>query len=859
MASALGTREPYGRRSPRFPRRRALALALLVGPGAGAQTRVLDARTHHLRSGARAEWQERGTHPHPRRLALDFRSTSGAEHTLSIRQEDVKQRWDVVLNGRVLGQLQQDENPIVAYWPLPVGALRAGTNTLRVEPADTIADDVWVRGITLLDAPLEDVLSQASVEVDVVDADGGEPLPARVTVVDTGGALQTVGGASARGRAIRPGIVYTGDGRATFGLPAGAYRIFASRGFEYGVDSARLVLRRGDRVRRRLVVRHEVPTPGWVASDTHVHSLTYSRHGDATAEERVVTLAGEGVELPIVTEHNVQVDLDSTARAAGVRDFFTPVVGNEVTTRVGHFNVWPLTVRAPVPDSQVRSWDAAFRTIEATGAHAVILNHARDIHAGFRPFDPARHVAIAGLALDGWELRANAMEVVNSGAQQTDVHRLLLDWFGMLNAGHRLTPVGASDSHDVGRYVVGQARTYIRTRDEAPGRIDVADAAERFRDGAVMVSFGLLAELTVADRFGPGDVVPATASLRVDVRVLGPAWTRADRITLYANGRPIRSARIVDRDAAGVKWRGTWLLPRPAHDVFLVAVAEGPGEFLPFWPIAKPYQPAAAEWSPHVIGASGAVWLDVDGDGRPTDAHAYAARAMAASSGEIGPLVDALAPYDDAVAAQAAALLLARGVRPTRAAVWAALRRASPATRRGFAEFAAEWLASQPARGDPHPKTEYDAFTDSTTRSVSVYAIVDTTLAPPDSFAVELVQRWKGRGTSPPSDAPLELGLGRTSAGGLTVSRALKPSGPGRAAVVFLLDGGRRIRLEQSEYVSNGGERMTFETARYRISTADLRRVAESQELRVRIGERELWIDPGWRRVAAEMVGGRPP
>jgi hypothetical protein len=52
----------------------------------------------------------------------------------------------------------------------------------------------------------------------------------------------------------------------------------------------------------------------------------------------------------------------------------------------------------------------------------------------------------------------------------------------------------------------------------------------------------------------------------------------------------------------------------------------------------------------------------------------------------------------EAVAAPAAALLLDGGVLPTDAGVRAALRRAAPATRRGFAAFAEESRASE-ARG----------------------------------------------------------------------------------------------------------------------------------------------------------------
>jgi hypothetical protein len=158
----------------------------------------------------------------------------------------------------------------------------------------------------------------------------------------------------------------------------------------------------------------------------------------------------------------------------------------------------------------------------------------------------------------------------------------------------------------------------------------------------------------------------------------------------------------------------------------------------------------------------------------------------------------------------------------------------------------------------PLVKTEYDDLTDSTTRSLSAYAIVDTSLTRPDTLAVELLQRWKGRGAVAPV-AAVELGLGRTRVEGLPASRTLMRTASGRPAVVFVLDGGRRIRLEQSEYASNGGAAMTFETARYRLSAGDLRLIAESKELRVRVGDRDLWIDPAWRRVAADMVAGQAP
>jgi hypothetical protein len=290
------------------------------------------------------------------------------------------------------------------------------------------------------------------------------------------------------------------------------------------------------------------------------------------------------------------------------------------------------------------------------------------------------------------------MEVVNSGAHQTDVMRLYRDWFGALNRGLTLTPVGASDSHDVSRYIVGQGRTYIRCRRDKPGAIDVREAVKSLREGHVLVSCGLAVDITVNDKYGPGDLVPAAGDVKVSVRVLGPSWTTAETVELYANGIKVREARITDGKRGGVKWSGEWTLPRPRHDVFLSAVALGPGVRDLYWPIAKPYQPTSPTATPRVIGSTGAVWLDGDGDGKRTGARAYAERLLRDAGGDWKKLLPMLADYDEATAAQAASLLQRRGVSAADADVVAAARKAGPQVERAFAAFAEEWRASQLAR-----------------------------------------------------------------------------------------------------------------------------------------------------------------
>ena len=655
---------------------------LAVHYQAYAQPQTLDSAWHHVRNAGAREWNDFPAEAGSDKYTLTF-STAPHEQetTLSLRQYDVKGTWRVLLNGKHLGILHQDEKDQIRYLRIPPGALKAD-NRLEIVSSDAQADDIMVGQISFDVRPLTKVLSEAHVDFEIIDDGSNERVPSRITIVNGRGILQEVSPADDSPLAIRPGYVYTGNGEAILGLPAGTYTFYATRGFEYGVDTLTATLAPGDHLQHRFTLRREVSTGGWVSSDTHIHTFTWSRHGDATASERVLTIAGEGVELPITTDHNIHVDLKPFAIDQAVNRYFTAVAGNEVTTPAGHFNIFP--VSGSVANHRGKDWKTLSQQLGDKKSRAIILNHARDIHLGFRPFDPALHIAGAGMRLDGWDFPANAMEVINSGSQQTDQMQLTHDWFGMLNGGHIITPVGSSDSHDVSRFIVGQARTYIRCNDEDPSAINVREAVKNFLEGNVMVSFGLIAEIEINDSYGPGELVPASDEVKIAVKVSGPTWAWAEKVSLYANGKKIREATVVNKKAAGEKWSGVWNLTVPIHDIYLVAVAEGPGRGLPYWPIARPFQPTSPEWNPRIVGLSGAVWLDGDKNEKRNPAVNYAENLWRQSSGNVSSLIQSLAAFDESISVQAAALLHKNGTNLSGPEIAKALRRASPETRSAF-------------------------------------------------------------------------------------------------------------------------------------------------------------------------------
>ncbi|MEW6159710.1 MAG: CehA/McbA family metallohydrolase, partial [Verrucomicrobiota bacterium] len=669
------------------------------------------ADSKHLRSGDKPEWDEfAAIQPNGKSIELKFNAaTNQSAATLLLRQDNVKLEWPVELNGKKLGHLFLMEAPLVHALSIPAGTLRDGENTLVIRPPAG-NDDIRIGPIEWFPDPLQGVLNETQLEVVVTDAASGQPLPCRLTLLDQEGHLAPVLAAPDQKLAVRPGVVYSGNGRARLGLRAGRYTVHATRGFEYGLDTQSVSLAPGQSRRLDFRITREVRTEGWVSSDTHVHTFTHSRHGDATIDERVITLAGEGIELPIATDHEYLAELAEPARRNGVDTFFTSVIGCETTTAKGHFNSFPIQAGSRVPDFRITDWPKLMENIRGTpGVRVVILNHPRNVHHNFQPFAATNFNAVTGENLRGFEFSFDAIELVNSSALQSDIWLAFHDWFALLNYGYRVTGVGSSDGHDVSRYIVGQGRTYVACDDSRLGNIDVERACENFLRGRALVSMGLLANLRVNQRFEVGDLVTGAGDkLRIEATVQAPSWIRPERVEVFANGIkilerkwPVASARGPLKKSKARPFHEviSWTVPRPKHDVHLVAIATGPGVSELFWQVPRPYQPTSTAWNPQVIGATNPIWIDGDGDGKFTAARAYA-RGLAERSGKDLPLLFAeLKAFDSSVAAQAASFVAADGLDLHSSPVAEMIRAAPEPVRLGFERFAeAQSLGTKASR-----------------------------------------------------------------------------------------------------------------------------------------------------------------
>ena len=548
------------------------------------------------------------------------------ESVLRIRQEDVRANWGVEVNGKKLGNLTQQDAALAKVFPVPASALVRGVNVVRVRPPAG-KDGIVVSEVRVEPRGAEGLLSEGGLDVRV-RMRGGARVPCRVTVVDGTGALAPFSGGvgSSPGRAVRQGVVYTLDGDASVRLPAGEYEVFGGRGFEYSLARKRVKVGVGPSEVVELEIEREVPTEGWVAVDPHIHTKSFSGHGDAMVEERLVTIAGEGIEVPIATDHNHHADYEDHSEKAGLgakSRWYTPIRGNEFTTKLGHFNVFPVRKGEAVPKADIASWKEVGARLRGLSETEVIqLNHPRDIFNGFQPLGPGQIDGLTGEPVGAHVFEFDAVEVANSGSLQSDIMVSVRDWMALVNRGHRVTATGSSDSHEVSRYIVGQGRTYARASDVDPAEIPKEDVYRAFKEGRAVVSMGLFCDVKVASKYGPGDLVPRDGlgfggSVTVDVTVLGPRWVSADRVEVFVNGRSHGVREIVSAD--GVKKAEVqWTLRGLRSDAAVVVVASGPGVTQPYWDLPRPYQATSTHHVSRVLSLNNPVFVDVDGDGRFT-------------------------------------------------------------------------------------------------------------------------------------------------------------------------------------------------------------------------------------------------
>ena len=568
---------------------------------------IVDADMHHLGDNETPEWPEAPASPETSPLGFDFEmQPANGDHLMWITHRHVNNEWVLSLNGTDFAQLHTGDELAERHYVIPAGLLVAGTHRL-VLTGKTPTDDITFGQVRIMAGSLREVLNLRPLTVRVREEGSGTPLPARLTVVAEDGTRPAIWYGARELTAVRDGLVYTAAGATSFEIPEGTYDIYASRGVEWGVAQARITVGGGEGAAVALTLAREVDTSGYVACDTHIHTYTLSGHGDSTVEERMVTLAAEGVELPIATDHNHNTDYRPYQAKLELNRYFTPVVGNEVNFSglPGHFNVFPLNPDDPIPSREAQDWETVMENLRARSPRVVILNHPRWPARDTGPFGKFKLDQTTGGRESGpAHFTFDAMELVNSCTKEEDAMYLYKDWFSLLNRGSGVLGVGSSDSHTVGN-PVGQGRTYVRSSAGDAAHIDVDEACDSMLAGRMSVSLGIVADIEVDGQAGMGDtLVPKGEQLEIEVSVRAPAWVRPRTVQLFQNGVQVAHLELPDQEGV-TDLRPVLRLPAPPRDAWLVAVILGDPVESPHWPDINNY----------TLASTNPVWLDSDGDG----------------------------------------------------------------------------------------------------------------------------------------------------------------------------------------------------------------------------------------------------
>lgn len=350
-------------------------------------------------------------------------------------------------------------------------------------------------------------------------------------------------------------VFVDGDGDATFLVPPGTWTVWLNHGPEWTAHSEQVEAKPGATATVAATLSHVVDSTGWIAADTHIHA-EHSSDSDVPNRERILDAVAAGLDYAVATDHDYVTDYTPFVQAAGLTGKITVASGVEVSTaKYGHHGVWPMPPDPKQAGNGPPVWygkDAAqlcatIRGGEQSRIHQV--NHPRGSQSYFEG------IALAPGKTDANVLTFDAVELLN-GKRIDDTEDVLVDWFGLLGAGHRFAATGTSDAHGLSSGA-GNARSYIflggkdgKPRD-VQGVFTGPEADAAIRAGATVASTGPLVAISLAGEVTvtAGQTLQgAKGTVRLHVVVQAPEWMPLGPLSIFRNGEELHVT-----DLAGVK------------------------------------------------------------------------------------------------------------------------------------------------------------------------------------------------------------------------------------------------------------------------------------------------------------------
>ena len=436
---------------------------------------------------------------------------------------------------RQLTQGQADEFAPTAHGP---------QHLFYTDNADGAARTVVPIAVPSYPAPQFD----QSINLNIIDAESGAPLAARVSVKRQGGKFHAPAGAEYRINAGRMHFYSAGTSRVP--APAGEFEIIATRGPEYRPVRVTVTLGKDSKPVALKLQRWTHPAKrGWFSGENHIHANYGYGEWHVTPKEMFLMAQGEGLNVG-----NIMV-ANSDGDAVFDRRYFrgrpdrhstkdTILFWNQEyrSTIWGHMTFIHLEqLVEPIFTGFAHTTNPFDTPTNADSAAAARIRKGvvSYTHPASNRNDPyATAYAAKGLPVDAALGRIDTLDVMGFGYEAS-----VPLWYRLLNCGFRIGAAAGTDCflNRISSWPPGWGRAYVH----CPGGFNYAAWAAGQKAGRSFVSTGPMLELTV-DGKRIGSTLRLAKAGRVKVQAKANAQFPLNKVELIVNGQVVQTLKLAD-------------------------------------------------------------------------------------------------------------------------------------------------------------------------------------------------------------------------------------------------------------------------------------------------------------------------
>jgi len=508
----------------------------------------------------------------------------------------------------------EDENYVAALLPDENGDF-----FLEVDKGD---HTLWATGPARDNGPEQSVYVSIG-ETENVELTIGAPAYLAYTVTDSSDGpvpckLTLQSGHNAGPDSGYAHLVWSVDGAGIEKIYPGDYTITASRGYEYEIAAQNITLTAGATTDFIAEINRVVDTSGHLCGEFHIHTRN-SIDSQVQPEVRLRNMIAEGLEMPVVTDHDHCSNFLPIAEEMGVADLVYPLTGTEISPAWGHSNAWNLTQPDWKPDyygiglaeynddgAAIDRWqypDIWPIARNDYGARIIQVNHPRDDTSGYFNwvgYDPT--VGVDSVRPDLWSPDFDLIEVFNGGSDSDE--GTLVDWFSFLDQGYTYTMVGNSDSHRA-ESTLGNPRSYFVMSTDEVSEADAEEMMDSLLAHRSQVSNGPFITFTI-DGESIGGFVTGAARTEVDLNITIQAapWVQMDYLDIVSNHGEVVQSIVLPASAEVIRYDDTVTLPVTADAYFVIDAGHSS---VTLGPVNR---------DERVFAMTNPIWVDVDGNGQ---------------------------------------------------------------------------------------------------------------------------------------------------------------------------------------------------------------------------------------------------